>query len=222
MANRVLEVHKNVVKNDKIKEFKEDKGRILEHEKDKIYKPKPSELVCMIFDMDGTLTEPWFGVESPDFYKDERDAVLRSSQGNTYEFVQPLPYVEEFLSACEHSALARVDFKCLTRIVNGKEYLDKVDYLKITFPNTNFEVLGAISEEDKLIYLEQIANSGKYSKVFYFDDTIGTLNQVGNLVTDTFILCCHSTAMLTRTVPHLHKAWRIEKSLAEEWRRNNG
>ena len=196
--------------------YNEDVNKLVDYDKEEKYRDIIPERVCMVFDMDGTLTEPWFGEESPDFYRSEEDAVLRSRIASTYTYVKPLPYVEQFLSECKNSYPSKVDFKCLTRIVNGKEYLDKVSYIKDTFSDFDFEVLGAISEEDKMIYLKKIAD-GTYDRVYYFDDTIGTLNLVGTLKTETFILCCHSTAMLTRTVPQLHKAWQIEKKLSKKY-----
>lgn len=162
--------------------------------------------MILVFDMDGTLTEPWYGEKSPIFYQDEKDTVLRSLISNTYEYVKPLPYVEKFLESCNKYYKGKVQFKVLTRIMNGKEYMDKVKYIKKTFPNTNFEVYGAISEDDKIIYLESL---GTNSKVIYFDDTVATIckaNQVDN------VFGVHSTSMLMHSIEDIDKAFELEKN----------
>lgn len=166
-------------------------------------------IMTLVFDMDGTLTEPWYGEKSPLFYVNETDAVLRARTESAYKYVKPLPYVKDFLDSCiEFYGEGYVAFKSLTRIVNGKEYQDKVEYFKDYFDKYNFEILGAISEEDKLIYLKDIADK---SRVIYFDDTIGTLNKVNDLDTKHFILSCHSTAMLMHDIKQIDKAWYLEQ-----------
>lgn len=174
-----------------------------------------------LFDMDGTITEPWYGETAPDFYEDLADMTMRSYTENTYKFVRPLPCALDFIKKIEkyHENHTKPTFAVLTTIVNGKEYVDKVEYLSKNFKDTDGNALfdidrvyGVVSNENKVEVINALLTE---DDVVFFDDTIGILNEVrakcnSSVCQYYHCLALHSTALYMRTMEDIVTAFETE------------
>ena len=163
--------------------------------------------MIIVFDVDGTLVEPWYGKDFPDFYRDEADAIMRSTFSDTYEYVKILPHVVYFISDCKTYFGENVDFRSLTTIVNGQEYVDKVEKITKGLPDIKI-IEGVCKDEDKLVYLQYLADK---DEVMYFDDSMSLLCKAEQLTTKCGILCFHSMSMLVRSPKELYAAFKLHK-----------
>ncbi len=170
--------------------------------------------MILLFDMDGTLTEPWYGKNLPHFYANPTDVVTRSTISNTYQYVRVLPHIPKFLeSAKSFFDLLDIPLELgvVSRIVNGKEYLDKVDYLTRELGFESENIYGAISEEDKLTWIEYKANQ---DEVIYFDDTISTLNKISaNVNAKNHVMVVHAMSLLVRDIQEIYNAYIAEQTM---------
>ena len=102
--------------------------------------------------------------------------------------------------------------------VNGKEYVDKVEYLSKTFKDTDGNALfdidrvyGVVSNENKVEVINALLEE---DDVVFFDDTIGILNEViakCNSVCQYYhCLALHSTALYMRTMEDIVSAFETE------------
>lgn len=171
------------------------------------------------FDVDGTITDMWFGEHCPDFYIGAEDAAIKAYKvKNLYEYVKPLKHVLEFMNNIKkYDSNAR--FVVVTRISNSKEYKDKKNFIKNNFideeGNQYFnknDIYGTVSNEDKKYILNMLAEQ---SGVIYFDDSLSIINEINTEwvnklrveSTDNYVLCVHAMSLLTKTVKEILHAY---------------
>lgn len=166
-----------------------------------------------IFDLDGTLCDCWYAENSIGLYKDGPDMVLRSIDDDTYRYARPIKAAQDLIQEIrKNEGIVKV----LTRTVAGHEYVNKVNFLTKYYGIEQEQVIGVLSEDEKVVYINAMMHSGKYEGLCYFDDSIAFLSVLRNdciLEFDGAILenikLFHSSSIINRTFEELVRSDNI-------------
>jgi hypothetical protein len=171
------------------------------------------------FDMDGTVVEAWYGEYTPAFYLNDEDAATRGVFGNIYEYVKPLPYVNDFLADILLEDPKAI-FVLISRLSSGKEFVEKIPFILDKFKDADSHsyfkeenIFGTVKDEDKWYILQHFA---KQDDVVYFDDTLSTLSYIAQksetmLPAGRRIFGVHSTSIYMRTPKEIITSFKAYK-----------
>lgn len=149
--------------------------------------------VLFVFDFDGTMLEAKYGKENIlGCDSDDGSVLKRDLEKNAYDGVKPLKKVQVLVELLSQN---NKTVKVLTKIHNGIEVLNKIDYLNREYPTiTKRDFIGVIEYEHKGVVLDYYSNI--YDDVVYIDDHLDTLIQIeNNFANKKNIHCFHISSL---------------------------